>query len=110
METIENHDQFESRSVWLSAYLIAFGCDLLQIIPVAPRRSRFIHNNAEGQAVRLMREWRDEADAMVNGPALVKAYRHIMDRLHQAEGYNREEHDTRRDEQYYDTGIGRQVA
>jgi hypothetical protein len=79
-------DEFESRSVWLSAYLIAMGCPIVRVIPSDTRRSRFIHrNDDENTAFRFASEWREGNYAMVNGPAFVEAYRIVLHRARQAE-------------------------
>lgn len=78
-------DEYESRSVWQSAYLVAMGCPIVRVVPGEPRRSRFVHSNEGNRAFELAAEWRNKEFAMVNGPALVEAYRIVLYRARQAE-------------------------
>jgi|SRR5690242_14459656 len=82
---MRNQDEFEVRSLWISAYLLSMGCPLVRVVATEPRRSVFIHRNDNNRAFLLFQEWRDGTNAVVNGPAFVDAYRTVVHRARQAE-------------------------
>jgi len=70
-------ETFDARDIWSAAYLLVMGVPLRRAYVNSEGRVRWEFSNEDDRAWQTSRQWRDGAEALVNGPALAQAYRDV---------------------------------